>query len=410
MSGKKGHLFIIWAPEEWERYVRRPHWTGLSHKVEILVIEPPVGLLACWLHFGRLISLLKHGTAIRRNNAGICFIRPISFFTFGICYRFPLLASLDRWVLRLAAKKIVKKSENKFNATVVFVTKIMQYYIADLIKADVICYLITDEYYTRPSESSIDRNSRLYKKAATAEYVLKNSADMVFASSRNLLKSRRGIFKNVRYLPNIADYDHFSGAHNTKDEIPEEIGEIPGNRIGYVGNINELIDLGLICAIAEKYSNWSVILIGTENAGRKYRNSPMYLKIKSMPNVYFMKRKPYERLPSYIRGLDVCIMPFKLNAWMECSFPNKIFQYLASGKPIVSTDFPAVRDYNRVIEIARDIDNFILMIEKCICHYSDQKKKARMKLAKENSIDRHADLLIGYILETLSMRSKRSNY
>jgi len=339
---------------------------------------------------------------IRKKTSNLWLFRPFSLFTFGICYRFPILARLERTVIKIALRKLIRDIRKRGKRPIVFISKNQQYYIADLIKADLICYSITDEYYTNPYEKSIDKNSKRYQRARASEMILRQNADITFASSRNLYESRKNIFKNIRHIPNSADFDHFRRAQDNSTVIPDELTAIPGRKIGYIGNINELIDLDLISELAGFNEDWSIVLIGSENGQDKFRKSSHYLRLKSREQVYFLGRKPYDQLPEYLKGIDVCLLPFVSNAWMENSSPNKIFQYLAAGKPVVSTDFPAVRELESVVEIAPDLQGFIDRVEICLIHDDEQKKSERMEIASRFSIDRHADLIIQAVAESLS--------
>jgi glycosyltransferase involved in cell wall biosynthesis len=216
------------------------------------------------------------------------------------------------------------------------------------------------------------------------------------------LRSREDLFENIHYIPNAVDFDHFAQAQKVQLEVPQELRKIPGIKIGFVGRINELLDLNLMSALAAHDRKWTIILIGSVNAKRRYRKSKDFLKIKSMPNVYFMGHRPYEQLPAFLKGIDVCVLPFRKSTWMESSCPNKIFQYLAAGKPIVSTNFPASAELNNVIEVSGEISDFIKKIEICLLEENEQKRKIRIEVARKFSVSRHADLIIYEIEKSLS--------
>jgi glycosyltransferase involved in cell wall biosynthesis len=401
MNEQKDKIFILWAPEEWGGYVQRPHWIGLGQKSNMLVLEPPVGLSVFWLHPERIKSIFKTGRGIRKGEHDIYFYRPLSLFTYGICYKFPFLARLDKYFMKFWLKRLTKILRKDFPTLIVILTKNQQYYIADLIPGDLICYQITDEYYCSPQHDMIDIESNFYRKAYRSEKKIMNFVDVVIVSSRNLYHSRKSVFKNIIYIPNTADYHHFSKAQDPYFDIPDELSKIPGVKIGFVGNFNELISLDLLISLAKHDENWSLILIGSENGKKKYKNTPKYLELKTLDNVYFLGRKPYRELPGYLKGLDVCMLPFRSCPWMDGSFPNKIIQYLASGKPVISTDFQSAREFGSVIDISRDAEDFISKIKMILDSDSKQQKSERIDVAKLYSIGPHADLYISYIHDLL---------
>jgi glycosyltransferase involved in cell wall biosynthesis len=89
-------------------------------------------------------------------------------------------------------------------------------------------------------------------------------------------------------------------------------------------------------------------------------------KIAPLPNVHLLGRKDYQELPRYLKAFDVCINPYILDGVAEGCSPLKLYEYLATGKPIVSVDMPEARKFDGLVRIARSTEEFVLHIESAL--------------------------------------------
>jgi glycosyltransferase involved in cell wall biosynthesis len=404
--------FVILLPSEWQEYARRPRWFAMAKHTVLLAIEPPAGILTFWLHPRRIRDAMRYRFGVRRSEDGIYFFRPISLVPYAVGYRIGWMARIDRMIIRIQLLRALNALGMSLENTVCFVFKVQQHYLADLIPDAIRCYEITDEYLVRPDEIDVDYRKRNTKRALKSENKILAVTDIVLASSPALQESRKRRFANTHYFPNSADYEHFSSALDDNIEMPEDIAAISLPRLGYLGNINELINLDLIIQLAMNLSDVSVVFIGKENGSRKLKRSQSYRKMKSLPNVHFMGYRSYERLPAYLKGFSACILPFRMNEWMRNSFPNKIFQYLAAGKPIVSTDFPTIRNFTDSIYIASSISEFITLVNRAIHEDNDVLVKIRQEEARLNSTNVRARQTLDIIEDFLSSRqsSRKSTH
>ncbi len=401
-SSSKEFLFLIFLPLEWRLYSRRPRWLAMAALHPVLAIEPPAGILMFWLHPGRLYHIIINRARIRKGEGGILFFRPLSLVTFGAGYRIPWLASIDRILIKYQLRRAIRKLDLRFKNMISFVFKIHQHYVTDLVPAAKRCYEVTDEYLVYPSEAKIDLSAKRTRKALSIENKILGAVDIVFASSEELRKSRSKRFTNTHYVANSADYRHFASARRLNLNIPGDLKSIASPRIGFVGNINELTDIDLVKQLARERPDISIVLIGRENGARNFVKSTPYRELKLLQNIYFLGFRDYELLPAYLKGLDVCIMPFRINEWMKNSFPNKIFQYLAAGKPIVSTDFPAIRHLGNAAYIARNNSEFIALIGHAIMEDNELLIKKRMETARLNSTEIRATQTVEILRTSLA--------
>ena len=183
-------------------------------------------------------------------------------------------------------------------------------------------------------------------------------ADVVFTGGHRLYEAKRGSHPDVHPFPSAVDVGHFLAARRSTTD-PADQAKLRRPRIGYYGVIDERLDLGLVDATARRHPEWSVILVG-----------PVakidVADIPDLPNVHWLGPKPYADLPAYLGGWDVAIMPFARNAATEFISPTKTPEYLAGGRPVVSTSIAdVVRPYGELglARIADEPNDFIAAIE-----------------------------------------------
>ena len=183
-------------------------------------------------------------------------------------------------------------------------------------------------------------------------------ADIVFTGGHGLYDAKRRRHHNVHAFPSAVDVGHFARARGVVAD-PDDQAPLGRPRIGYYGVIDERMDLDLLRAIARARPAWSIVLIGPIV---KISTSD----IPALRNIYWLGPKPYAQLPAYLGGWDVAIMPFAHNDATAFISPTKTPEYLAGGRPVVST---AIRDVVKPYgekELARIADtprDFVAAIE-----------------------------------------------
>ena len=190
------------------------------------------------------------------------------------------------------------------------------------------------------------------------ENELVRRADLVLTSSEQLRDERVPLNPNTHFVPHGVHVDHFAQALDARTPIPEEIAHLPKPIIGFMGLLADWVDLDLVRAIADARPAWSIVLIG--NATQDL--SPL----RNAPNVHLLGHKPYASLPGYCRGIDVGIIPFRINTLTVRANPLKLREYLAAGLPVVSTPMPEVSRYSKLVRLATDPAEFVTCIEKAL--------------------------------------------
>ncbi|HEX5758457.1 MAG TPA: glycosyltransferase [Thermoanaerobaculia bacterium] len=198
-------------------------------------------------------------------------------------------------------------------------------------------------------------------RLAEREAELLARADLVFTGGQSLYEAKRGRHPRVHCLPSSIDREHFARARGPVAE-PADQAPIPRPRLGYFGVIDERIDLELLAGLAAARPDWQIVMLG-----------PLAkLDAAALPraaNLHWLGMKDYRELPAYLAGWDVALMPFAQNESTRFISPTKTPEYLAGGKPVVSTPVrDVVRPYGELglVEIAADAAGFVAAVERLL--------------------------------------------
>jgi glycosyltransferase involved in cell wall biosynthesis len=197
----------------------------------------------------------------------------------------------------------------------------------------------------------------------TAEAELAQTADLIFTTSPRLqqrMSARRR--QGTHFLPNVADYEHFSLAR-TGSHVPADLARIPPPRIGFIGALSSYkVDFGLIAAVARARPDWHWVLIGQVGEGQPDTS----IETLRLPNVHLLGPRPYAQLPDYLRGFDVAAIPSVASDYTASMFPLKFFEYLAAGRPVVGANVPALNDYAGACRLVSGSAEFISAVERIL--------------------------------------------
>lgn len=198
---------------------------------------------------------------------------------------------------------------------------------------------------------------------AQEEFLIKE-ADLIFTGGKSLYEAKSKFSANVHCFPSSVDVAHFRKRYNNL-KVPLDIEDIPKPIIGYIGVIDERIDLNLIHETAIALPKVSFVMIGPL-AKIDDRDLPRE------DNIHYLGMKSYDDLPHYLERIDISMMPFALNEATEFISPTKTLEYMAAGKPIISTAIKDVtRDYAHIIDIVDNSAEFSTAITKIL---SEEKK------------------------------------
>ena len=196
----------------------------------------------------------------------------------------------------------------------------------------------------------IENERRLFEKA-----------DLVFTGGQSLYEAKKHQHEQVFAFPSSIDAEHFKQARSITEERAEQ-KSIPRPRFGHYGVIDERIDIALLKEIADLRPDWQFVMVGPV----------VKITDEDLPrreNIHYLGGKSYQDLPAFLAGWDVAIMPFAINESTRFISPTKTPEYLAAGKPVVSTPITdVVRPYGEMnlVHIASTAEEFVAAGEKAL--------------------------------------------
>lgn len=224
------------------------------------------------------------------------------------------------------------------------------------------------------------------------ENSLMKEADCLVACSMKLVDKKKAYNRNTYYVPHGVEWALFRKALDGDLEIPEDVVRLKKPIIGYYGFISEdWIDFELLNSMAAEHPEWSLVLIGKTKV-----DLTTLLKHR---NIYFLGVKPFEKLPCYNQAFDVAIIPFIINELTRSSNPLKLFEYLASGLPVISVNIPEVARYTEIVKVADNHLEFIKMTEQALKENSKEERYRRSDLVKNETWTNRIEMLSGIILK-----------
>ena len=233
-------------------------------------------------------------------------------------------------------------------------------------------------YYCIADFAKLVRNS---KKIKRTEKQLLKKADVVFAQGAQLQDYCKRYNNNVSTFSFGVRFEAFEVQDVQSKEVPSDLKDIKHPIIGYIGGIHQHIDLELLERLAKENPAWSIVLIG-----------PMQMNpgsLKDIGNIFFLEEKSHMDLPKYIGRFNVCLIPYVLSEYTRTVYPTKLNEYLAMGKPVVSTDLPEIatfnKHYNDIVMVGRNYQEFKDCIAKAIGEDDQSLRMKRIEVARENS-------------------------
>jgi glycosyltransferase involved in cell wall biosynthesis len=189
------------------------------------------------------------------------------------------------------------------------------------------------------------------------EQMLISRVDVVFTGGYQLFQSKSRYHSNVHFYGCGVDAEHFSKARLPETAVPAEVGRLPRPVFGYFGVIDERLDYALLAQIAHEMPDASIVMVGPF-AKVEQQSLP------HLPNIHWLGQRAYTDLPALVKSFDVCLMPFALNEATQYINPTKTLEYMAAGKPVVSTAVPDVlHHFTPIVDVAQTAEDFIAAIQ-----------------------------------------------
>ena len=233
---------------------------------------------------------------------------------------------------------------------------------------------------------------------------LVDRADLITCSSNAMARAlpHPGPEK-ARFLANGADVSAFSAGG--QDPCPFDLSAIPRPRIHYAGSINRKVDLNLVSAIASARPDWQWVFVGNVEEAALLSDPDVrggYLACRSLGNVHFLGGRESTEVPRYTYYSDVNVMCYRTRGgWWTDIYPLKLHEYLATGRPVVSSDLESVRPFADVVAIADGLDGWLRALQRALFSEGQGTPATRLSAASANSWDQRVDQLDEWLLSTI---------
>lgn len=254
--------------------------------------------------------------------------------------------------------------------------------VLDALAPERVVYHMVDDLTAVPGAES--------EALARAEETLLRRADHVFCTEAELFRRAEAMHPGAVLMENVADFDHFHcGSPEEVSEAArgalEKVHAMPSPRLVFSGHLApHKVDFELLAAIKQRHPEWSLVLIGPVWEGA---DPPEALRrLREIPGVLLTGRIAYQDLPPFLHAADALLIPYAINAVTRHVSPLKFFEYLATGKPIVSTPLPSILPHAELAEPASTPEEFARCIERALADPTAGRDR-RLALARRNTWD-----------------------
>ncbi len=211
---------------------------------------------------------------------------------------------------------------------------------------------------------------------------LAEKANVVFATAQGLYDTLKQYNDNTFLVPNGANFELFNRAAGDELPFPDGLFNIQNPIFGFVGMLQHCIDLDLLLYLADQRPDWSFVLIGKAHPG--VDTAPLLAR----KNIHILGIVPHKELPAYLARFNVCLNMFRTGDLARDVSPLKFYEYLATGKPIVTTAQPEqVRAYADAVYIAENHQEFLEKASRALTEKSAWMKNQRISYGKAASWD-----------------------
>jgi glycosyltransferase involved in cell wall biosynthesis len=269
-------------------------------------------------------------------------------------------------------------------------------YLRDQVRPDLSVYFNIDDY------------SQYWPRCADRVHVLERQAvresDLtVCVSNRRCAELRAAVpeaAERIRHLPHGAPSASLAGSPQRRPAAPPaDIAFLPRPLLGYVGTLEDRVDWELLGRLSEAFPQASVVLAGRTGAARRGPWQAERRRCLARPNVHAIGWRPQDQIAAYHRAFDVCLVPYRADhPFNLVCCPTKIMDYMASGRPVVSTDLPECRLYERLFDVTDTVEGFLTAVAAALgTGEDDPRTDERYRWASAHTCDQVVEQLLDWL-------------
>jgi UDP-galactopyranose mutase len=291
---------------------------------------------------------------------------------------------LRRHLLRRAARRLALEQP------IVWIARPDVAGLASVFAAQLTIYHVVDEYSGYPGMSAAAR-----ARQREAELPLLRRADLVIVTSQALFEAKRQHNPRTFLVPNGVDLPGYERHLARGAPVPPELAGIPRPRLGVIGLIGPKLDFDLLQAAASARPDWSFAFLGAVSAGGAASG---WTHLAAQPNVFYLGQVPADRVPEYVCGFDVGLMPYIRTGHLPYCDPLRLYDYLAGGIPVASVDQPWLDGYRAAVHTGDGPGPFLKAIEAALSDRDAERVAMRRQLAARCSWDQRIEAISSLIL------------
>ncbi|MEW6684773.1 MAG: glycosyltransferase [Candidatus Edwardsbacteria bacterium] len=405
------YVLIVFIDEDWHcvplGFTRKRFLLALSESFKnrgsvILCVQRPIDLVvAPFKYRSKMVRYIGGQGNFQTMNSNMHLLTPWMAAHERIAVRSARVVQVNKQLLRKQIDNTLDKLGLGSKKRLAWLFHPYQKDMREVVGEELLVYECYDEYAALIPPPERDRILKY-------ENIVLSQADIVFTTAKKLYDARKSINPNTYLIQNGVDFELFAKAADSSLAVPPDVERIPAPRIGYAGAINGLLNFAMVNSIAQRHSEWHFVFLGPNNGNRAFQSSLAFREAQRRHNIHFLENKPYLSVPQYLKAFNVCIMPYLKNDCTSGLYPLKLNEYLAAGKPTVSTDFVTdLGELKDVIWITDTEEEFEKALLEAVKDRNPERIARGQQVARQNSWHARAERVCEILTSEIERRFGR---